>query len=338
MRTLVITNNYPTPGKPHAGPFVADQVRSLREAGVEIELLHLDRLEAGRSVYRGLAATTQARIAETCPDLVHVMYGGVMAEVVARTVRDRPVVVSFGGTDLMGGRDRTVIGSLSRWCGVVASRRAAVRASGIVVKSSSLVDALPAKVDPDRVWIVPNGVDLSRFRPRDRFACQSALGWDHDRRHVLFPAPPARPEKRFELARAAVDALGSDSTSVELHHLEGVPHDEVPTWLNASDALLLTSTHEGSPNAVKEALACDVPVVSVDVGDVRERIETIDGCFIADASPVDLAAKLMSVFARRSRIESRVRMSDLSLTAVAGRLREIYATLVDRQVETGTSA
>lgn len=331
MRALVVTNNYPTASRPHAGPFVADQVRSLQEAGVEIDLLHLDRLDGGRAVYRGLAEKALARVALRDPDLVHVMYGGVMANAVTRAVHDRPVLISFGGTDLLGGGGDGALGRVSCWYGVVASHRAAVRAAGIVVKSSNLINALPARVDRASVWVVPNGVDFRRFQPQDRLACQTALGWDPDRRHVLFPAPPGRPEKRYELALAAVALLNRDRASVELHHLDGVAHEEVPTWLNASEVLLLTSSHEGSPNAVKEALACEVPVVSVDVGDVRERVEAIDGCFIADASPEDLAEKLGRVLLRRGRIESRERMAGLSLADVAETLTGIYETLVRRR-------
>jgi glycosyltransferase involved in cell wall biosynthesis len=180
-------------------------------------------------------------------------------------------------------------------------------------------------------------VDLSRFRPKDRLRCQVALGWDPDRRHVLFPASRDRPEKRYALAQTAVALLDGDAAVVELHHLDGVAHEEMPTWLNACEALLLTSTHEGSPNVVKEALACDVPIVSVDVGDVRDRIETIDGCFIAEPTPQDLAAKLESVLERRGRINGRDRISELSLERVAEKVRDIYETLVSRGVESRRS-
>jgi len=94
--------------------------------------------------------------------------------------------------------------------------------------------------------------------------------------------------------------------------------------MNAADAVVLTSAHEGSPNAVKEALACNVPVVSVDVGDVRDRLEGIEGCFLAEATPEDLAAKLALVFERSSRIEAREHLVELSLGRVAERLRDIY--------------
>jgi glycosyltransferase involved in cell wall biosynthesis len=153
---------------------------------------------------------------------------------------------------------------------------------------------------------------------------------------VLFPAPPGRPEKRFALARASVEMLSKKGEHVDLHTLENVPHEKVPVWLNAASAVLLTSSHEGSPTAVKEALACNVPVVSVDVGDVRERITGIEGCFITDAVAGDIAAKLDRALGRRERIEARGRVEEFSLEQVAAKLLEIYGVVANRPLRTPT--
>jgi glycosyltransferase involved in cell wall biosynthesis len=317
---------YPSAAHPDDGTFVAAQVESLRDIGIDVELLFLDRLESGRQVYRNLAKTVRHRFETVNPDLAHVMYGGVMSAVVTKAIRERPVLVSFCGSDLLGIRGGAVQ-KLSARFGVAASKRAAVRAAGIVVKSENLLNALPRGIDDSRVWLLPNGVDLRRFRPMDRSECQRRLGWDPSRRHVLFPANPARPEKRFGLAEACVARLNESGSDVDLHVLKDVPHEEVPSWLNAAWAVLMTSTHEGSPNAVKEALACNVPVVSVDVGDVRARIAGIDGCFIADPTAEDLAAKLGLVFERNAPIDARNQMQEISVEHVAEKLREIYGTL-----------
>lgn len=329
MRVLAVTNMYPSGADPTDGTFVAAQVESLREAGIDMEVLFVERLAGGRQVYRKLAKTVRTSFESVNPDLVHVMYGGVMSAVVTKAIRERPVLVSFCGSDLLGIRGGAVK-TLSGRFGVVASRRAAARAAGIVVKSENLLNALPRGIDNSRVWLLPNGVDLRRFRPMDRLECQRRLGWDTSRNHVLFPANPARPEKRFALAEACVAHLNQSLADVELHALQDVPHEEVPTWLNASRAILVTSTHEGSPNAVKEALACNVPVVSVDVGDVRARIDGIHGCFMADPTAEDLAAKLGRVLERNAPVDARKQLAELSLEHVAEKLREIYVILTRR--------
>jgi glycosyltransferase involved in cell wall biosynthesis len=110
----------------------------------------------------------------------------------------------------------------------------------------------------------------------------------------------------------------------EIHYLRGVPNNQVAIWLNASDLVLLTSFHEGSPTIIKEALACNLPIVSVDVGDVAERIQGIEGCYIALSEPVDIAAKLSLVYNGPRRIAGRVKVQELSLERVSQRLKETY--------------
>ena len=305
------------------GPFVGMQIEGLRRIGVDVVELYLDRTSLGRRVYWRAASVSRDAVEKAQPDIVHVMYGGVMAEIVTRTIRDQPVVVTFYGSDLLGGREkRRLLKRISVRYGVRASHRAAARATAIILQSQVLADALPA-ADQARAWVIPDGIDTALFAPRDRRECQRMLGWSSSAKHVLFPSSRVRPEKRFELAQSAV-SLVQPAGSVELHELSGVAHDQVPVWLNAADAVVLTSTHEGSPNVVKEALACDVAVVSVDVGDVRERISGIDGCSLADPTPEDLAEKLDRALGRGGRIQGRARVVGLSLERVAEERLEVY--------------
>jgi glycosyltransferase involved in cell wall biosynthesis len=326
MRVLAVTNMYPTERAPHLGSFVKQQVLALKEIGVEIELIIVERLEKGKACYWGLWRQVQSSIRDFEPDIVHAMYGGVMSDIVTRTVADRPTMVSFHGSDLLGEHSSGRLTELIAQYGVWASWRAARRATGIVAVSSELRNALPKDVDQTKVRIIPCGIDLERFIPLDQDTCRNRLGWYNDRLHVLFPS--TEPRKRLDLAQAAVEAVKRSGIGVELHQLRGVAHDEVPIWLNASDVLLLTSLHEGSPTVVKEALACNRPVVSVDVGDVRERIEGIEGCYLARPDAGDLAAKLLLVHARQSRISSRIKMQYVSRECVARRLASFYKDVV----------
>src|SRR5882724_7914480 len=328
MRLLAVTNIYPTPQAPAQGTFVEQQIKGLREVGLDVDVMFLDRAQRGMGVYLGLGRQIRARIANYQPDLVHVMYGGVMADEVTRAIVDRPTVVSFCGDDLLGELLSGILRKLISRYGVMASYRAARRARGIVVKSKNLKDALPDDVDRSKVRIIPNGVDLERFKPLNRDKCRKRLGWSGDRFHVLFPTNDGDPRKRPGLAKAAVEAANHSGVQAEMHQLRGVPHEEVSIWLNASDVVLLTSLHEGSPNIVKEALACNIPVVSVDVGDVRERIRGIEGCYLAVPEPGDLAAKLQIVHAGSRRVVSRIKMQELSLERVALQLKEFYSEVL----------
>jgi glycosyltransferase involved in cell wall biosynthesis len=201
-----------------------------------------------------------------------------------------------------------------------------------VVKSRNLEAALPADVARDKVRIIPNGVDLEVFRPMDRNECRRLLGWPLETFQVLINVSSGDPVKRPGLAKAAVERLAARyQVPAELRELRGVFHREVPVWLNAADAVLLTSAHEGSPNIIKEALTCDRPVVSVEVGDVAERIRGIEGCHLAAPEADALARCLHLVRIGPGRVEGRGRMGELSVERAAQRVGELYEWVLERR-------
>ncbi len=334
MRILAVTNMYPTRRAAWGGTFVEQQIESLKKAGVEVDLLFLDRLQEGRRVYVGMAGRLRRRVRETRPDLMHVMYGGLIAEVGTRAVKRVPVVVSFCGSDLLGDPQAGALRRFTSGLGVRASWAAAPRAAGVIVKSENLRQALPPGVDMERVTVIPNGIDLSRFQPLDRAACAARLGWPEDRFHVLFPSFPEHPRKGYDLAQRAVERLRADGVPVILHCLDKVAHADVPMWLSAADCVILTSTHEGSPNIVKEALGCGQAVVSVDVGDVRERLAGVPGCEVVTPDSESLAAAL-----GRTRLVARIeadrplrrrRVEELSLQSAAAKVVAVYESVLRR--------
>jgi len=354
---------YPTPERPTNGIFVEQQIRGLRAKGVEIEIFFVDRLSQGMSCYYRMRRALAAAVERFQPDLLHVMYGGVMADQVTRQFPERPLVVTFHGSDLFGENHS---GWVRKWIshyGVRCSWRAAQRAREVVVVSRFLEALLPSGVDRSKVRINPCGVDLERFEPLDREECRRRLGWAEDGFQVLFSSNAGDPVKRPALAREAVALLRRSGIRAELHYLHDVPYADVPRWLNASDAVILPSFQEGASTIVKEALACKVPVVSVDVGDVAERIEGIAGCYLAEPNADDLAEKLgrvwgakpangapdseialtpplsrptgegdrmsgegflVTVHALPRRVNGRQKMQDFSIERIAARLRDFY--------------
>jgi teichuronic acid biosynthesis glycosyltransferase TuaC len=341
MRVLAVTNIFPTIHAPTSGTYVEQQIQSLRHIGLKVEVLIVDRSRNGWLAYLGLKRRVQDRAAEFCPDLIHLMYGGVMADVVTRQVMDCPVVVSFCGSDLMGEELAGPIRKLLSSCGVLASRRAARRAAAVIVKSGNLLQALPSDVRTNpKSAVIPNGVNLDRFKPLDRMEARRALNWDGNRFHILFASATGDGIKRPDLARAAVRRLQQSGIDSALHILSKIPHQEMPLHLNASDAVLLTSFREGSPNIVKEALACNIPVVSVDVGDVKDRIGAIDGCYVADPDPHSLASMLAKVHTGPRRVEGRRRMESFSLPTIARQIVDIYELALGKtaRLKTGEPA
>jgi len=324
---LVVTNAYPTETDPSSGVFIAAQIESLRAQGLLVTILHVKREAEGRSAYRGLASRLAEAIEMEQPDLVHVMYGGVMANVITRAA-STPTVVSFCGSDLNGAPMGSLTERVSAWYGVRASHKAARRADGIVVKSRGLAGALPADIDQNIVSVVPNGVDLKLFRPQDQSACRSRLGWEPDGHHVVFYA--RGPGKRPELAQEAVARAAGAGLPVCLHVMAGIRQEEVPVWMNAADALICTSVREGSPNTVKEALACNLPVISVDVGDIRERITGVEGCYVVSPDVAEIAGAIAEVCRTGGRVDGVTAVRELSLERVAERILEVYALAMER--------
>lgn len=331
MRVLAVTNMLPSKDNPRSGTFVEQQISGLREIGLQVEVVHFDRVNYGMAAYLKVRRRMRDLIARSRPDVVHIMYGGVMAMLAIQVTSGIPIVVAFCGTDLNGEDTGGFSLRLRGHVGVLCSHWVSRKADHIIVKSRSLERRLPDYIDRRYVSIIPNGIDLDRFRPMDRQKCRHQLGWETDCFHILFCTHgPNDTNKRQVLAASAVQALNQNGVYAKLQVMQNTSHNRVPIWLNAADAVILTSVYEGSPNIVKEALACGRPVVSVDVGDVQERIRKIDGCFIAEPNPADLADKLELVKQGRGAVSSREVMQDLSLRHVADRLKDVYQKATDR--------
>src|SRR5579859_3228090 len=167
MRILAVTNMYPSPAFPGRGVFVEEQVKGLRSIGLEVRVLFVDRREEGPLVYYRLRNKIAAAVAEFEPDVIHVMYGGVMADQIVRRHHARPVVVTFHGSDLLGenlsGWRRKII---SRY-GVYCSKRAAKAAEGMIIVARHLAGALKGAATTEKVRLIPCGIDLERFKPMD---------------------------------------------------------------------------------------------------------------------------------------------------------------------------
>lgn len=325
QRVLVVTNMYPTKARPHEGTFVRQQVLGLERTGIQLDVLHIDRADGGRRVYLTLRDEFCRRLDNFRPDVIHVMYGGVMAGLVVRLAKSTPVIVSFCGSDLLGTVDRTPSTYARNWINLRASHRAARCAAGIIVKSQNLRNALPRDVRESRlVEIIPNGVNLESFHPIPTEACLERLHWEPREFHVVFCRHGDPVRKRQWLAEAAVAKVTVSKRHARLHIMDEISHEEVPYWLCAADALLVTSVHEGSINIVKEALACDLPIVSVDVGDVAERIAGVEGCYLAKANSTDLACKLEVVAERGTRVSGRAAVAGLTIEHIAERIRRFY--------------
>lgn len=331
MKVLFVTNMYPTQSNPKAGTFIEQQITSLIDAGIEHKVLLIDRANKGISQYLKTFTAVKRACREFQPDLVHVMYGGILAAASTLAARGFPRVVSFCGVDLLGADYGTLKYRLRTRLGVLASHFASKRCEAIIVKSQNLKDGLKPEIDEKRVTIVPNGVSMDRFKPMERLECRKKLNWDLDKFIVLFSTTSrSNAKKRLWLAEEVLDRVKQKGhPEVELKGLHKVAHDQVSIWINASDMTLLTSMKdEGSPNIIKETLCCDNPVVSLAVGDVAERIAGVDGCYLCQENTDELADAIIKVINGKREVDGQSAMKTLSLEAVAQRILKLYGEII----------
>jgi glycosyltransferase involved in cell wall biosynthesis len=195
--------------------------------------------------------------------------------------------------------------------------------SATTTKSLEMETLLVARAR-SRNAVIPDGVDRERFRPGDRDLARSELGWSSDKVNILFAGRAEAVEKRLWLAEQAVDIARSRVPEIELHVVSGAPPSRMPSYYVAADCLLHTSVSEGSPNIVKEALACDLPVVATPAGDVCELLAGVDACEVCDADASALASALVAIVKPRRRSNGRCRTAHLSSDSIAKKTVEHY--------------
>ena len=317
-RVLMVTGIYPTEERPHAGTFIKSQVDSLVEAGLEVEIIHP---KPGPVLLRYATAAIQVFLKTWQGDFdsVHGHYG--LWVLAGRMQWTTPVVASFLGDDLLG--TPTGNGSFSKKSKLVIhiSRWLCRRAKAVIVKSEEMRQATFMEKN---IFVIPNGVDFALFRPAPRSEAQAALGWKQDAYYVLFGNDPQIPRKNFALAQAAIECLRARGISAELVVANGLPQTQVVQYINASNVLILPSLIEGSPNIVKETMACNVPVVATDVGDVSEVIGHTKGCNVCPFEPEALATALEEAIRHTEPTTGRSDIRHLDRRAVAQQVIGVY--------------
>jgi glycosyltransferase involved in cell wall biosynthesis len=310
MRVLVVTNFEPDASAPQRGRWVRDQVDELRRLGVEIEVFSFP---PGSRHYPPATRRLRKLLRHERFDLIHAHYG--LPGWCARLAGARPLLVSFHGTDVR------------HWLVGPLSHRLAWRADLIAAVSRALFapeDGRPGLPPVPGAAVLPCGPDLDRFEPLPRAEARRQLSLDPDGHYLLFPANPARPEKRADRARELAAACGA-----ELLNGGSIEPAEMPLWINAANAVVITSDYEGFGMVCVEALACEVPVLSTPVGIAPYALHGVAGALCA---PFDLETWAAAVQPHLRdpdpRIEGAARAATLSAARMAERTAEAYRALI----------
>ncbi len=285
IRVLMVTTEWPSLDKPNQVPFLVRHVEKLRQKSIVIEVFHF---QGSRNIFNyARAAIHLMKILSTGSyDLIQAQWGQSAIPVFFTSL---PLVITFRGSDLFGIADRNGRHTFMGGVLTLISRLAARRATKVIIVAKRMADFLPRKT---KFEVIPSGIDLDLFKPLSQIACRKKLNLPVSGKLIFFGGHPSKYVKRYSLAVSAVDELNK-KIDATLFYADNVPISAIPDYMNAADVLLLTSLHEGSPNVVKEALACNLPVVSVRVGDVEERIGRVAGCKVClTDDPSEIAAAI----------------------------------------------
>ena len=287
-------------------PFITDQVEALQKAGVVCEYFTVE----GKGVkgYLRNFIPMMRKIREFQPDIIHAHYG--LSGLLANLQRKVPVVTTYHGSDINNPkvlRYSKVSIILSAWNIFVSDKN--IQLAGVKGKIS----------------LIPCGVDTDIFRPLERKPVREKLNFGDRDKIVLFAGAFDNPVKNPELAKEALAKV----PDARLMELKGYSRTQVAELMNAADVCLMTSHTEGSPQFIKEAMACNCPIVSVDVGDVKEVIEGVEGCHIADKNAMDVALKIEQVLIENKRTNGyeKIKNSGFEAAVVTEKIKNVYQNI-----------
>ncbi len=303
MRVLFVSSGNSKFG---ISPIIKNQADSLIKAGAELDFYTIKG--KGTKGYIKNIKLLRQYLKSNKYDVVHAHYS--LTAFVASFAGAKPLIVSLMGSDVKA----------AGWFKFIIKLFSALFSwKTIIVKSQDMYNDLNIK----QAQIIPNGVDTDKFKPLNKTECQNRLNWDTSKKHILFPANPARREKNYALAKESVDLLNDSNT--ELHYYENTPNDVTPIMNNAADLVLMTSLWEGSPNAIKEAIACCRPIVSTNVGDVEYLLDGLKGTYVQKHNKNSLCIDIIKAL----KIESvdginQINKLNLSSKLVAEKLIDVY--------------
>ena len=300
-------------GNKNDGPsdVVKNQYESLINIGIQVDIYAI----RGKGVlgYLKNIRPLRNKLKKENYDLIHAHYS--LSGIIASLAEAKPLIVSLMGSDahIKGWLKKITLKFQKKW-------------DVTILKSKDMQEHLQL----ESFNILPNGVDTKRFCPIPKNEARNQLNLDLEDKLLVFIANPNREEKNFKLAQDAMNLV--KTKNVKLIPVYNTPNEKIPLYLNAADMLVLSSKYEGSVNVVKEAMACNTPIVSTNVGDVQKNISGLQSCLISDNNPVDFAAKIDEVLLLAHRSNGRDRIFELQLdsVSVANKLKEIYKNSSER--------
>lgn len=317
MRVLMVTNKWPSANNPSAVPFLVQQLADLERAGISISRF---TFRGEKNPFNYGAAWYRLRQEHKLSnyDLIHAHFGqcGILG-----LPAHQPLLVTYHGSDLQGdvGQDGSYQfkGQLMVWLSQWVARHTTAN----ILVAEHLRRFVPAHIP---TYIIPCGIDPTQFHPIPQNIARQQLHLPLQTPIILFASDPNRPVKRYSLAWAAIQILHQKCPQAQLLTVGNAPYSEMPLYLNACDLVLLTSKHEGSPTIIKEALACNTPIVSTNVGDVHQQIAQATGCLICPDDPTSLAEGMLAILNQPRPTSNHLTLAHTHIRQITQQLIALY--------------
>ncbi len=292
-------------------PFFNNQLQAVRDLGVEVDVISIPGRESqkgSRSIINYFEYYPDVLRKQTEDyDIVHANFGNTAPFAVFQPTR--PIVITYWGSDLMG-RFKPI------------NSRFAHFFDEVIIPSPVLSEHVPCEHH-----VIPFEISTDLFRPMPKREARSELGWEQDEKYVLFPYSKARDEKNYPLAQRVANRVDQE---INLIAISGVEYEQMPYYMNASDAVLITSKRESGPMVIKEASLCNVPVISTDVGFASSVLSTIKNSYVC-GSETALVNKLEEVIISAVRSDGRKYTNQWGLNTMGEQLVRIYKSAIDNQ-------
>jgi teichuronic acid biosynthesis glycosyltransferase TuaC len=289
-------------------PIVLNQAHSLERKGLIVDIFPVNG--QGVSGYIKNIRRLKKHLKNSKTDVVHAHYqhSGYLASLAGT----KTLVVSLMGSEITPEKNLAFLRFFSKqiW-------------HETIVKTKQMQELLSL----EGTHVIPNGVNLSIFKPKDKTEALAKLQWDKSCKHLLFASSRFRAEKNFALTQKAVDIINRED--IKLHTVENISNDLMPVYYNAADIVILTSHREGSPNVIKEAMACNRPIIATDVGDIKNVIASTKNCFVCDFDADQIAEKINYLL--ENNIQStngRENIQHLSDEVIADKIIAIYKKML----------
>jgi len=301
-------------------PFIKNQGDSLIKQGYEVDFYPV----VGKGIfgYYKNIRRLKDHIAKNNYDAIHAHYS-LIGLVALLSFSRKPIVLSLMGSDTYGDYDINGKRIPKSYIPMLITQMIQPFVNAIIVKSENLYKYV---YRPKITSLIPNGVNFNRFHPMDQKECRKKLSLPIDKKIILFLANANDPRKNYQLLHKAEPLIKCNNTKII--NPFPIENKDFPLYLNACDVFVLTSYNEGSPNVIKEAMACNCPIVATDVGDVKEVISGVEGCFLATFMENDLANKIDRALNITGRTGGRKHIDRLRDDKVAQKLIKIYNSLV----------